>query len=268
MIGCHKRHRRHAVKVWFLLRAGSGLELGSLDLDAYHALAEELAVSEEEFMVVASRIGAACQALKAVQIELSLKGRQFGLTKVSVVVLRGSLVSEHEFRIEATQKHAADLLWHNVIDKLLGLVNQKAPSMRLPRNDMRESIVLHLLENLMQALRERNGNSTPTAVMLIRKLRDGARVVLIDISGMIMVVVLDKVTIIELGCLACFNDRLGGAWNGDILRQRKVAHQALREHRRSACCGCGDMLHGKGHCLQTAGSGIGNAHGESEDCFL
>jgi hypothetical protein len=74
----------HRIKVGFLTRAGSRLELGSLDLRAGHLFAEKDLSAEEQFVVVTRGIRAACQTRKAVKIELTLEGSQLGLTKVSV----------------------------------------------------------------------------------------------------------------------------------------------------------------------------------------
>ena len=43
------------VEVWLLLWARGSLELGSLDLGADHAFAQESLVSQEELMVVAAK---------------------------------------------------------------------------------------------------------------------------------------------------------------------------------------------------------------------
>jgi hypothetical protein len=55
---------------------------GALDLLPYHALAEGGTPLEKERMIVGSAIGSLCDASKAVEIELPLKGREFSLAKV------------------------------------------------------------------------------------------------------------------------------------------------------------------------------------------
>ena len=66
---------RHGVKVWLLLGAAGSLELGTLDLGSCHLLAQVCLVAEKEFMVVTAGIGAARQTAKAIEIQLTLKGR-------------------------------------------------------------------------------------------------------------------------------------------------------------------------------------------------
>lgn len=79
----HVHYRLHLVKVRFLFWAASGLELGSLDFCSHHALAEKGLASQKQLVVVAASIRTAGQARKAVEVELTLKARELGLSKVA-----------------------------------------------------------------------------------------------------------------------------------------------------------------------------------------
>ena len=79
-----RRHRLQGVKVRLALGAGSCLEARALDLGAIHEFREKDPVAQKELMVVTARICTARQALESVQVELTLKGSQLALTKVSV----------------------------------------------------------------------------------------------------------------------------------------------------------------------------------------
>ena len=74
----------HGIKVRLLIRTRGSLKLGSLDLGARHLLAQKDLSTKKEFVVVARGIGSAREARKAIEIQLTLKGSQLGLTKVSV----------------------------------------------------------------------------------------------------------------------------------------------------------------------------------------
>ena len=57
---------------------------GPLDLLPLHTHAEMRSAPKKEFMVVSSGIRTLRDATESVQIELTLKGSQLGLTKVSI----------------------------------------------------------------------------------------------------------------------------------------------------------------------------------------
>lgn len=95
----------HSIKVWFLFRTASGLEFGSLHLGADHSLAEEGLTAKEELVVVPAAVITGCQPVEAVEIQLPL---------------------------EAGQLRLAEVVWHDMVHKLLRLVNHKASSMGLP----------------------------------------------------------------------------------------------------------------------------------------
>jgi len=66
-----------------LVRAAGSLEASSLDLGARHLLAQKGLSTEKQLVVIALCILAASQTAKAVEIQLTLKGSQLALTKVS-----------------------------------------------------------------------------------------------------------------------------------------------------------------------------------------
>lgn len=73
MIGCNESHWAHAVKVRLLLRTRSSLKLGALDLDADHALAEELSVAEKQFVIVRACIRTSRETVETIKIQLTLE---------------------------------------------------------------------------------------------------------------------------------------------------------------------------------------------------
>ena len=74
--------RRHGVEIGFCIRGGSRLESGALDLGTGHLLAKKCLATQKELVVVAPAVLSFGEAIKAVKIELALKGSQFGLAKV------------------------------------------------------------------------------------------------------------------------------------------------------------------------------------------
>lgn len=73
----------HAPKVGFLLRIRSRSYSSTLDLDALNASHEKGLATEKHFVVVAALVEAAREAHKAIEVELALKGGDFGECKVA-----------------------------------------------------------------------------------------------------------------------------------------------------------------------------------------
>ena len=82
---------------------------------------------EEELVVVPALVFPRCQSRKPVQIQLTLKGGEFGLTKIG---------------------------GHDILTKALGIVNDKAPPMRLPTNDTGETVCFNLIEHFVELQRK------------------------------------------------------------------------------------------------------------------
>jgi hypothetical protein len=87
-------------------------------------------------MVIAASILPGSETTKAIQVELSLEARQLRLPKV---------------------------FGHDCGDKLLGLVNDKAPAVRLPRDDVIQPLLGHFGEHVVELVGERNSDSTSGA---------------------------------------------------------------------------------------------------------
>ena len=87
-------------------------------------------------MVIAASILPGSETTEAIQVELSLEARQLRLPKV---------------------------FGHDCGDKLLGLVNDKAPSVRLPRDDVIQPLLGHFGEHVVELVGERNSDSTSGA---------------------------------------------------------------------------------------------------------
>jgi hypothetical protein len=83
-----------------------------------------------------------------------------------------------------------------MVNKLLRLVDNEAPSMALPRDDVGKAIGLNLVKDSVQLERKGNRNTSASAVGLLFDLR------LVHVLGVVVVVVNDKVTVVLLGSLA------------------------------------------------------------------
>lgn len=86
-------------------------------------------------MVVSSLIGALGESLETVEVQLSLEGRELALLKVG---------------------------WHDMVDKLLGFVYNKASPMWKPRHNVAVTITLDLVQHLVQ-LDGKGGRYTPAS---------------------------------------------------------------------------------------------------------
>jgi hypothetical protein len=116
---------------------------------------------QEKLMIVTSLIQTTGEAIESVEIELPLKACHLGLLEV---------------------------LGHDMINKLLCLVNNEASSMRLPRNHVTISIGLDHVQHGMKFDRERSYHTT-LGLVLDRLWIDGR------VSGMVMVIMLDYLRI-------------------------------------------------------------------------
>ena len=121
------------IKVGFFLWRERTADLCSFDLLAYHPSTQIAFASHKELVEVRSFVPAVAKAGESIEIELALEGCQLGLTKV---------------------------LGHNVVDKLLGLVYDKASSVWLPRDDMLVAIRREVVQELMQLNRERSRDTS------------------------------------------------------------------------------------------------------------
>jgi hypothetical protein len=87
-------------------------------------------------MVIAASILPGGETTKAIQVELSLETRQLRLLKV---------------------------FGHDCGNKLLGLVNDKAPPMRLPRDNVIQALLGHFGEHVVELVWEGNSDSASGA---------------------------------------------------------------------------------------------------------
>ena len=126
-------------------------------------------------MIIPTAIAAASQALKSIQVELALKTRQLA-------------------QLEETRKE---------VDKFLGLVDEKAPSMGLPRNNVLHTLSSRGFEHVMEL--EGKGRGDTSA--------DGAIVDVVHfiVIRMIMIVVDDgNMKMLGLGGTTGLGTSLGG----------------------------------------------------------
>mmetsp|Transcript_896 Transcript_896/g.1418 ORF Transcript_896/g.1418 Transcript_896/m.1418 type:complete len:217 (+) Transcript_896:600-1250(+) len=87
---------------------------------------------QKQLMIITSTIASSSQSLKAIQVQLTLKGGQFGQFEI----LRQKL------------------------DELFGFVNHKAAAMGLPRDDVLVSIGAHRIQHIVQLEGKGRGNTT------------------------------------------------------------------------------------------------------------
>jgi len=129
--------------------------------------------AKEEFVVVAASVLSSSKTLEPVQVQLTLE------------------------RSELTQFEVSG----KELDKFLGLVNDEASSMRLPGNDVRETIGLNSLQHLVKLQRERGGYTPASGVFLL--------VVRAAIICVVMVVVLNNdVSVVSLALVHLLRERL------------------------------------------------------------
>ena len=140
---------------------------------------------------------------KAVQVQLSLKACQLGLIKIAVMVKKSKRQRRHEqsagVNANMTSCLPLDLPRHHLFDKLLGFTDDKAAAMRLPRDDVRIVIFLHLFEDLVQLDGKRQCH---TASLSLRRRFREISTTSVFLMGVIVVVVLDEMSVMHLGRLA------------------------------------------------------------------
>lgn len=160
-------------------------------------------------MVVSPIVLAYCEPRKAVQVELSLKARKLGLAKV---------------------------FGHDVISKLLWIVNHKAAAMWLPGNHVSESIFLHLIENGVKL----DGKGHGDAASALGSWQV-FRIVLWNVVGVIVIVVHHKVAIVLLGGLAWLLGFAAASW---LLRVRlHVCKAHVQGHGAAGTAAAGGTHH-------------------------
>ena len=108
------------------------------------------------------------------------------------------------------------LLWHDAFHEFLGLVNDKAPSMGLPRNHVCRAINFNLIEHLMELERKRGSDSTPTA------LACRSNHVVHGLRGKIMIIMYHKVSRVKFG------SQTGGNMSTTTARRRRRRRRGSR----------------------------------------
>ena len=77
------------------------------------------------------------------------------------------------------------LLGHDVLDKLFGIMNHKAPSVWLPRNNVRKSFgTVGLVEDMVQLEGKGHQDSAPFALEGQYRRRGGSKVVIVVLHKM------------------------------------------------------------------------------------
>jgi len=162
----------HRVEVGLRFGVACCLDAGSLDPRSDHALAKEWTSSQEELVVVSSPVVSRGETGEAIEIELSLEGGQFALSKIDR---------------------------HNVAYKHLWLVYNKAASVGLPRDNVSLSVFFRTDEHFMESLGERGRDTSPrtTTARFDWVLHDRKDVVW-SFHGMIVVIVSNKVSLVRL----------------------------------------------------------------------
>lgn len=230
-------------------------------------------------MVISGGIGSPCEAGESVEVELTLEGSQLGLTKVPVACrIGGKRGVRHRLYAKRTlEKGLAvrHLLGHDMLDKLLGLVNDEATSMRLPRDDVSKSIGFYLVQYAVEFDREGDGNSALAAFPVV-----GLGFHLIQ--RVIVIIVMHKVSIVHfcrlsrlLGLATTFGTRLfrrrhhhvglsrGKRREGSVrlgnrrrrVRRTQALTQTIRQTHGSRCSQRDRLLRAAARCIR-------NAHGE------
>ena len=121
----------HGVEVGLVVGVARGLEPGALDPGPDDAPGKEGHAAEEVLVVVPARIAAAGETAEAVEVELTLEARQLGLVEV---------------------------LGHDGIDELLGVVDGEGPSVGEPGDDVGQAVPLDLIEEVVQLAGEGDGH--------------------------------------------------------------------------------------------------------------
>lgn len=117
---------------------------------------------QEHLVVVPALVQSARQPIKAIQVQLTLETRHLRLLEV---------------------------VWHDVLDKFLGLVYDEAPTVGLPRQDVGEAIGLNFVKHVMQLDGKRRDDAALGLVLDRRWVDDW-------VGSMIMVVMLHDQSIV------------------------------------------------------------------------
>jgi hypothetical protein len=117
-------------------------------------------MAKEEFMVVSTSVRTHRKTGEAIEIELPLKRSQFRLFKKA---------------------------WHDLCHEFLGLMNGKGPSMRMPRNNVRESFLFNILQHNVKNFGERMCDTSARTTSFVISSVGTVAVIIIPFVGMIMV---------------------------------------------------------------------------------
>ena len=93
----------HGVKVWFVIGRTRRADFGALDLPSHDSFGKKRSSSKEEFMVIGSCVSSMCDALKVIQVELSLEGSKLGLLE--------ELAHYFVFEFARTMNHERPSMW-------------------------------------------------------------------------------------------------------------------------------------------------------------
>lgn len=197
---------RHVPKVGFLIGRRGSLESCSLDLGAGHALAKKRLSSQKEFVVVSTGIVTAGEALESVcrrerRSRVMLAKSHKSMHQLVITATHNqphnNSLTEIELTLERGQLGLLEILLKNMIDKLLGLVHNKAPTVWLPGNHVRMTILLNLIQHGMKFHGKGNRDASTTALGRLRR-----RYCEVAIARVVVIMMFHKVTVIVLGRLS------------------------------------------------------------------
>jgi hypothetical protein len=117
-------------------------------------------MAKEEFMVVSTSVRTHRKTGETIEIELPLERSEFRLLKVA---------------------------WHDLCHKFLGLMNGKGPSVRMPRNNVRQSFLFNILQHNVKNFGERMCDTSARTTSFVISSVGTVAVIIIPFVGMIMV---------------------------------------------------------------------------------
>lgn len=116
-------HEWHGVELRFEGRLQGATDLGALDLEADHVLAQVPFAPKEGFMVVSSLVSASSETGEAIEVKLALETGKLGLVEVE---------------------------GHDRLDELGGIVYDEAATVRLPGDNVAVSVLFNGLEHVVK----------------------------------------------------------------------------------------------------------------------
>ena len=116
-------HEWHGVELRFEGRLQGATDLGALDLEADHVLAQVPFAPKKGFMVVSSPVSASSETGEAIEVKLALETGKLGLVEVE---------------------------GHNCLDELGGIVYDEAATVRLPGDNIAVSVLFNGLEHVVK----------------------------------------------------------------------------------------------------------------------